>query len=513
MSKKPAFCGLFLLAVCAAIVFRVVRLDLRPMHHDEANQAVKFGELLEREEYRYDPVEHHGPTLYYFSLPFAWIGSGRSFAALDEVTLRLVPALFGVGIVLLLLLLKDGFSRSSIVFSGIFVAVSPLMVFYSRFYIQETLLVFFLLGTIAASWRYHVDRTWRWAAATGFFIGLMYATKETCIIALGALFIGLLLARIFTRESIGKKPPISHAFILLGSAFVVAFLFFSSFFQNPKGIMDSVLSFQTYFSKAGDAGFHSYPWPYYLKMLSFSRFGNGPVWSEALILVLAIFGCVAAFYSKSQKNSSPLFMRFIFFFTLLATAIYSLIPYKTPWNMLPFFIGIILLAGNGAAFLLDRSKNLASWSLILLIVCAGIFHLGYQAHSANFRFHADSRNPYVYAQTNTDFLNLVQRVNDIAQYHHDQKDMLIKVITHPDEAWPLPWYLRVFTRVGYWQEAEKAGVLEDVPVVISSIDKTEHLLAELQQTHQGEFFGLRPEVLLAVHIRKDLWEKFLESRR
>ena len=513
MSKKPAFYGLFLLAVCAAILFRVVRLDLRPMHHDEANQAVKFGELLEREEYRYDPVEHHGPTLYYFSLPFAWIGSGRSFAALDEVTLRLVPALFGVGIVLLLLLLKDGFSRSSIVFSGIFVAVSPLMVFYSRFYIQETLLVFFLLGTIAASWRYHVDRTWRWAAATGFFIGLMYATKETCIIALGALFIGLLLARIFTRESIGKKPPISHAFILLGSAFVVAFLFFSSFFQNPKGIMDSVLSFQTYFSKAGDAGFHSYPWPYYLKMLSFSRFGNGPVWSEALILVLAIFGCVAAFYSKSQKNSSPLFMRFIFFFTLLATAIYSLIPYKTPWNMLPFFIGIILLAGNGAAFLLDRSKNLASWSLILLIICAGIFHLGYQAHSANFRFHADSRNPYVYAQTNTDFLNLVQRVNDIAQYHHDQKDMLIKVITHPDEAWPLPWYLRVFTRVGYWQEAEKAGVLEDVPVVISSIDKTEHLLAELQQTHQGEFFGLRPEVLLAVHIRKDLWEKFLESRR
>jgi len=513
MSKKPAFYGLFLLAVCAAILFRVVRLDLRPMHHDEANQAVKFGELLEREEYRYDPVEHHGPTLYYFSLPFAWIGSGRSFAALDEVTLRLVPALFGVGIVLLLLLLKDGFSRSSIVFSGIFVAVSPLMVFYSRFYIQETLLVFFLLGTIAASWRYHVDRTWRWAAATGFFIGLMYATKETCIIVLGALFIGLLLARIFTRESIGKKPPISHAFILLGSAFVVAFLFFSSFFQNPKGIMDSVLSFQTYFSKAGDAGFHSYPWPYYLKMLSFSRFGNGPVWSEALILVLAIFGCVAAFYSKSQKNSSPLFMRFIFFFTLLATAIYSLIPYKTPWNMLPFFIGIILLAGNGAAFLLDRSKNLASWSLILLIICAGIFHLGYQAHSANFRFHADSRNPYVYAQTNTDFLNLVQRVNDIAQYHHDQKDMLIKVITHPDEAWPLPWYLRVFTRVGYWQEAEKAGVLEDVPVVISSIDKTEHLLAELQQTHQGEFFGLRPEVLLAVHIRKDLWEKFLESRR
>jgi uncharacterized protein (TIGR03663 family) len=513
MSKKAAFSGLFLFLVCAALLFRVVNLDLRPMHHDEANQAVKFGDLLEKKEYRYDPTEHHGPTLYYFSLPFAWVGSGKSFADLDEVTLRLVPALFGVGIVLLLLFLKEGFSRSAIVFSGIFAAVSPLMVFYSRFYIQETLLVFFLLGAVAASWRYHMNRTWGWAAATGLFIGLAYATKETCIIAFGALFIGLLLARIFTKEPINGKPPISHAFILLGSGFLVAFLLFSSFFQNPKGIMDSVLSFQSYFGKAGEAGFHSYPWSYYLKMLTFSRYGNGPIWSEAFILVLAIVGCVAAFHPRWLKDSSSLFMRFIFFYTLLATAIYSLIPYKTPWNMLPFFIGIILLAGNGATFLLERSKNVIFRSLVLLILCAGIFHLGIQSHAANFRFHADSRNPYVYAHTSTDFLRLVQRVEDIARYHPDQKDMLIKVITNPDEAWPLPWYLRGFTQVGYWQEMDEAGALEDVPVVISSIDKTENLRVELQQTHQGEFFGLRPEVLLAVHIRKDLWEKFMESRR
>jgi hypothetical protein len=206
-------------------------------------------------------------------------------------------------------------------------------------------------------------------------------------------------------------------------------------------------------------------------------------------------------------------MRFVFFFTLLATAVYSLIPYKTPWNMLPFFAGIILLAGNGAAFLLDRSKNLATWGLILVMLCAGVFHLGYQAQRANFRYFADSRNPYVYAHTSTDFLNLIQRVEDIARDHPDQKDMLIKIITRPDEAWPLPWYLRGFTRVGYWQGADEAGMVRDVPVVISSVDKTEGLLTELQESHQSEFFGLRPEVLLAVHIRKDLWEKFLEGRR
>lgn len=513
MSKKAAFYALFLLIACAAVLFRVVRLDLRPMHHDEANQAVKFGDLLERGEYRYDPIEHHGPSLYYFSLPFAWLSAGKSFAALDEGTLRIVPALFGVGIVLLMLLLKDGFSRPAIVFSGLFAAVSPLMVFYSRFYIQETLLVFFLLGAIAASWRYHISRTWGWAAATGVFIGLMYATKETCVIAFGALFGGLLLARIFAKEPLGKKPPISHAFILLGSAFFVAFLLFSSFFQNPKGIVDSVLSFQNYFGKAGEAGFHSYPWPYYLKMLAFSRYGSGPVWSEALILILAIVGCAAAFWPRSREDSSPLFMRFVFFYAVISTAIYSLIPYKTPWNMLPFYIGIILLAGSGVAFLLEVSKKPLLQTLIFVLLGLGLYHLGGQNYRANFVYQADSRNPYVYAQTSTDFLNLVRRVEDIARYHPDRKGMLIKVITHPDEAWPLPWYLRGFTRVGYWQAANKAGPVEDVPVVITSVDITEKIQAQIQKTHQSEFFGLRPEVLLAVHIRKDLWEKFLESRR
>ncbi len=513
MNKKPAFYGLFLLAFCAAILFRVVRLDLRPMHHDEANQAVKFGELLEKGEYTYDPIEHHGPSLYYFSLPIAWAKQTKSFAALDEVTLRLVPAIFGVGMLLLLLLFKDGFSQSAILFSGIFVAVSPLMVFYCRFYIQETLLVFFLLGAMAASWRYHVERTWGWAAATGLFIGLMYATKETCIIAFVAIFIGLWLARIFTFVPVSKEPPTSHGFIFVGSAFIVAFLLFSSFFENPNGIVDSIVSFQNYFYKAGEAGFHVYPWPYYLKMLAYSRYGNGPLWSEAFILFLAVVGSLAAFLPRWSKDLSPLFMRFVFFFTLLATAAYSLIPYKTPWNMLPFFIGIILLAGNGAAFLVERSRYETLRGMVVLILCAGICHLMYQSHLANFRFYADSRNPYVYAHTSTDFLNLVQRMEDIAKYHPDQKNMMIKVITHPDEAWPLPWYLRGFTRVGYWQDAAEAGSLEDVPVVISSVDITEEIQAKLQRTHQGEFFGLRPEVLLSVHIRKDLWEKFLETRR
>ncbi|MDH4219605.1 MAG: TIGR03663 family protein [Candidatus Aminicenantes bacterium] len=512
MSKKAAFFGLFLLVVCAALLFRTVRLDLRPMHHDEANQAVKFGDLLEKGTYRYDPNEHHGPSLYYLSLPFAWISSGTSFASLDEKTLRMVPAIFGVGVVLLLLLLRGGYSSSTIFFSGILAAVSPVMVYYNRFYIQETLLVFFLVGAIATSWRYHQDRTWGWAAATGFFCGMVYATKETSLIVFGSLIASLLLARIFEKRNGRKGFILSHFLAFLGTALVSSFLLFSSFFQNPRGILDSVVAFRTYFERAAEAGFHSYPWSYYLKMLAFSRYGDGPIWSEALILVLALVGCIAAFRPGSDKDSHPLFMRFVCFYAIVSTAIYSLIPYKTPWNMLPFYIGIVLLAGNGTAFLLESSKKLIIQSLIVVILGVGFYHLGMQSFRANFEYHADPRNPYVYAQTSMDFLNLVHRIDDLAQYHPDRREMLIKVITYADEAWPLPWYLRGFSRVGYWEEAEEAGDMSEAPLIISSVDKTEKLWSRLKETHQAEFYGLRPEVLLILHIKKDLWDEFLEKK-
>ena len=63
--------ALVAIALAAGLALRLARLDVRPMHHDEANQAVKFGALLERGEYRYDFHDHHGPTLYYLTLPSA----------------------------------------------------------------------------------------------------------------------------------------------------------------------------------------------------------------------------------------------------------------------------------------------------------------------------------------------------------------------------------------------------------------------------------------------------------
>ncbi|HCO96692.1 MAG TPA: hypothetical protein DIU00_22595, partial [Phycisphaerales bacterium] len=126
---------LILAATIGAVVLRLPRLQQRPMHGDEAIHAFKLGQLLEQ-GYRYDPNEYHGPTLNYLTLIPAWLSNAQKFADLGEITLRIVPVFFGVLIVLLLLLMLDGLGRAGSICAAVLTAVSPAMVYYSRYYIQ-----------------------------------------------------------------------------------------------------------------------------------------------------------------------------------------------------------------------------------------------------------------------------------------------------------------------------------------------------------------------------------------
>ncbi|HQF98351.1 MAG TPA: TIGR03663 family protein, partial [Candidatus Aminicenantes bacterium] len=154
--KRAALGVLFLAALAAAFFFRLTSLDLRPMHHDEANQAVKFGALLERGEYRYDKTDHHGPALYYLTLPAAKAAGRAKLADLDETLLRTVPAVFGGALLLLLLFFGRSMADEARALAALFLAVSPAMTYYSRFYIQEMCFAFFVLGFLVSLWRYLV---------------------------------------------------------------------------------------------------------------------------------------------------------------------------------------------------------------------------------------------------------------------------------------------------------------------------------------------------------------------
>ena len=526
---NKAFRGLFFCAVLGALLFRVVRLDVRPMHHDEANQAAKFGDLLERGEYRFDPNDHHGPSLYYLTLPVARVAGERTRAALDETTLRLVPALFGAGLLLIILLFAGGLSREARLAAAALAAVSPAMTFYSRFYIQETLLVFFLAALIAAGWRYTRTRSAWWALAAGVSAGMMYATKETSVILFAGLAAALGLVLLVDklgkrrdgvvregdawvwREALTRPPKAFHIALFIIAGAVTGVLFYTSFFQNPQGLADSVRAIAASFSRAGHPGFHAHPWYYYFQTLAYSKTADGPVWSEAFILFLAAAGGIAAFGHDMGKDGSPRFVRFVLFFTVITAAVYSLVPYKTPWNVLPFYFGLVVLAGNGVGLFLRISRFKLVEIITVVVLVPGFINLAVQAYRADFTAHSEPANPYVYAPTSPDLLKLVAAVEKIAAASPEKKGLLIKIIAPPDETWPLPWYLRGYSRVGYWTSAEAAGEFGDAAVVIASAANVEKVAPSLGDRYQQSFFGLRPEVVLALFVRRNLWDGFLKS--
>ena len=74
---------LTVVVLAIALAMRLPRLDQRPMHGDEANQAVRAGLLLDTGTYHYDPNDHHGPVLYFAALPFCR-ATAHAFAETTE---------------------------------------------------------------------------------------------------------------------------------------------------------------------------------------------------------------------------------------------------------------------------------------------------------------------------------------------------------------------------------------------------------------------------------------------
>ncbi|HRD05844.1 MAG TPA: glycosyltransferase family 39 protein, partial [Verrucomicrobiota bacterium] len=351
-----------LIALLAALVLALWSLDLgrRPLHNDEAVNGVKFGRLWSGQGYRYDPNEHHGPSLYYATLAVSRLtGAPPDEDSFTERRLRFTPVLFGVGLLLLLPLIADGLGRRAVVWAALWTAVSPAVVFYSRYYIHEVLLVFFTFLALAAGWRYWRRRRMGWLLLAGAAVGAMHATKETFVIALAAAALALGLNQLWNRWlDASAAPParpggiqLSHAAAAAGAWLLVALLLFSSFFTNAAGLLDSVRTYLPWLARAGGASPHVHPWSFYLHRLLFFQAALGPVWSEALILALAVAGARAAFVRRGLGDANAGFVRFLAFYAFALMAAYGVISYKTPWCLLGFWHGMILLAGVGAAWL------------------------------------------------------------------------------------------------------------------------------------------------------------------
>ena len=513
---------ILILAITAlAAAIRLPKLSQRPMHGDEAIHAQKFGKLLEEGIYTYDPNEYHGPTLNYFTTIPAMFGGQKTYQQITDYTVRVVPVFFGVMLVFSLLFIGDGIGWPAALVAAILTAVSHAMVFYSRYYIQEMLLVYFTFGVIICGYRYAKSKRIAWVLCAGAFLGLMHATKETFIIAVASMGLALFFTMLIRQgedKSILKTIRKTNYLHVLSGIFVAALVsvvLFSCFFRNPQGIADSVLTYKTYLDRAGHNQFHLQPWNYYLKMLLYTKIAPGPEipsWSEAFVLLLAVVGSVVAMIRKGLKNVDYDLLRFIAFYTLVMTAVYSCISYKTPWCLLGFFHGMILLAGIGAAALLQLASRWWAKAIVAILLAVGIGNLGCQAYMGTYRYYDDHANPYVYSHTSSDVFKVVAAIEEMAAMHKDGKDMYIEVICPGGDYWPLPYYLRSFTKVGYFTEVDMT--IMPAPVIISYASLEDEVVKRYLAPPPGQknmpvrmfddYVELRPTIELLGFVINDL---------
>jgi uncharacterized protein (TIGR03663 family) len=167
--------------VALAAILRLWMLDLRPPHFDEGVNGFFTDQMQRTGFYQYDPGNYHGPLHFYVLFLFKCL-FGRNLWAL-----RLPVALIGILTVDWIFRFQRFYGRRICVWTALAMALSPAYLFFHRYAIHETWLVFFMVvgwWGILGLWR-EGERRYLWAIGMG--LAGMILTKETYLIHLVCL--------------------------------------------------------------------------------------------------------------------------------------------------------------------------------------------------------------------------------------------------------------------------------------------------------------------------------------
>ena len=169
--------GAYLLLLVAAAALRFWDLGSRAQPHDESLHAVYSYYLYAGRGYVHDPLMHGPFQFHAIALMFKLFGD-------SEFTARVPAAVVGTLIVLTPLLFRKWLGSKGTVLAALFLALSPSLLYYSRFAREDIHIALWTVLTFAAVWRYRDDGRTRWClngqAFKGLAAGLTLAKLVSC---------------------------------------------------------------------------------------------------------------------------------------------------------------------------------------------------------------------------------------------------------------------------------------------------------------------------------------------
>ena len=321
---------------------------------------------------------------------------------------------------------------------------------------------------------------------------LMYATKETAILTWTALGIALAALHMTHPRVYVHSRDIPWSAMLIGAvlALSIHILFFTSFFMNPRGFIDSVLSPLHWFERA--QSFHAQPFAYFIQLLFIHELGL------ILLATLALSLCIM------KRVWSPR-LTFLFGWTVTITIIYSSISYKTPWCIPNIILPLGLFAAFGMKRVWPALNELQRHASGVLIAIFAFISITESLQDSFGNPNRETRLSYAYLQSNESLDDFIGILHSLSLLHGEdhlplqivgKTDELLYVLTNP--------YAREFgdMRHGFPVYVNYQNSAEDVEAFLQTGDDqyVRAVFTYIQHVNQIDLF-----------VRKDLWERYLLS--